>query len=125
MRNNCSQSWSPSASSVVVDPSMSVNSTVVSLAVGCPPSGTSDSAISAVILYASAFSRNDPPSGCTLAPVRPLRYSINITLDGCCDHRAGATDEERHRHAEKNIARADALIFGRETYQVKEAARRP
>jgi hypothetical protein len=20
-------------------------------------------------------------------PMRPLRYSINVTLDGCCDHR--------------------------------------
>ena len=30
--------------------------------------------------------------------MRPLRYSINITLDGRCDHRAMATDEELHRH---------------------------
>lgn len=28
----------------------------------------------------------------------PLRYFINITLDGCCDHRAGVPDEALHRY---------------------------
>ena len=32
--------------------------------------------------------------------MRPLRYSINVTLDGCCDHREGFADEELHRHAD-------------------------
>ena len=55
--------------------------------------------------------------------MRPLRYSINVTLDGCCDHRAGvAPDEELHRHAIENIARADALLFGRVTYEMMESA---
>jgi dihydrofolate reductase len=57
--------------------------------------------------------------------MRPLRYSINITLDGCCDHRAGIADEELHRHAIENLGRADALIFGRVTYEMMEAAWRP
>ena len=26
--------------------------------------------------------------------MRPLRYSINVTLDGCCDHREMFADEE-------------------------------
>jgi len=52
--------------------------------------------------------------------MRPLRYSINVTLDGCCDHRAGVADEDTHRHATENLARADALIFGRVTYQLME-----
>jgi len=52
----------------------------------------------------------------------PLRYSINVTLDGCCDHREGFADEELHRHAAENIARADALLFGRVTYEMMEAA---
>src|SRR5512138_2507941 len=52
----------------------------------------------------------------------PLRYSINVTLDGCCDHRAITPDEEMHRHATENIARADALLFGRVTYEMMEAA---
>ncbi len=34
----------------------------------------------------------------------PLRYSINVTLDGCVDHLAGVVDEDLHRHAAENIA---------------------
>jgi dihydrofolate reductase len=54
--------------------------------------------------------------------MRPLRYSINVTLDGCCDHRAIPADEELHRHAADSLARADALLFGRVTYEMMEAA---
>jgi dihydrofolate reductase len=54
--------------------------------------------------------------------MRPLRYSINVTLDGCCDHRVGVADEELHRHHAENLAQADALIFGRVTYEMMEAA---
>jgi dihydrofolate reductase len=57
--------------------------------------------------------------------MRPLRYSINVTLDGCCDHRAMIGDEHLHRHAVENIAGADALLFGRVTYEMMEAAWRP
>lgn len=57
--------------------------------------------------------------------MRPLRYSINVTLDGCCDHRACTTDEELHRYWAENLARADALLFGRVTYEMMEAAWRP
>jgi dihydrofolate reductase len=53
---------------------------------------------------------------------RPLRYSINVTLDGCCDHRAGIPDEELHRRAAEMLERADALLFGRVIYQMMEAA---
>src|SRR5215211_6121347 len=54
--------------------------------------------------------------------MRPLRYSINVTLDGCYDHREGIADEDLHRHAAANIARADALLFGQVTYEMMEAA---
>ena len=54
--------------------------------------------------------------------MRPLRYSINVTLDGCCDHRAVFADEDLHRHAVENLSRADALLFGRVTYEMMEAA---
>jgi dihydrofolate reductase len=57
--------------------------------------------------------------------MRPLRYSINVTLDGCCDHREGIADEELHRHAAETLSQADALLFGRVTYQMMEAAWRP
>ena len=54
--------------------------------------------------------------------MRPLRYSINVTLDGCCDHRAIIADEELHRHHAKNLEQADALVFGRVTYEMMETA---
>jgi dihydrofolate reductase len=54
--------------------------------------------------------------------MRPLRYSINVTLDGCVDHRAVGADEELHRRAAEGIAQADALIFGRVTYTMMESA---
>jgi dihydrofolate reductase len=57
--------------------------------------------------------------------MRPLRFSINVTLDGCCDHRVGIADEDLHRNAVANIEWADALLFGRVTYQMMEAAFRP
>ena len=56
---------------------------------------------------------------------RPLRYSINVTLDGCCDHRVVLADEALHRHAIENLNRADALLFGRVTYEMMETAFRP
>ena len=54
--------------------------------------------------------------------LRPLRYSINVTLDGCCDHREVIADEELHRHAAETLDQADALLFGRVTYQMMEEA---
>ncbi len=54
--------------------------------------------------------------------MRRLRYSINVTLDGCVDHRAGVADEELHRYHAENLAEADALIFGRVTYEMMEEA---
>jgi dihydrofolate reductase len=53
--------------------------------------------------------------------MRPLRYSINVTLDGCCDHRAIVPNEEIHRHATENLEQADALLFGRVTYELMQA----
>jgi dihydrofolate reductase len=57
--------------------------------------------------------------------VGPLRYSINVTLDGCCDHRAIPADEELHLHAAESLDRVDALLFGRVTYEMMESAWRP
>jgi dihydrofolate reductase len=55
----------------------------------------------------------------------PLRYSINVTLDGCCDHRAITPDEDLFRNVVKNLEQADALLFGRVTYEMMETAWRP
>ena len=57
--------------------------------------------------------------------MRPLRYSINVTLDGCCDHRAISPDEDMFRHSTEIIAQADAFLFGRVIYEMMEAAWRP
>lgn len=59
--------------------------------------------------------------------MRPLRYSINVTLDGCCHHEAGlAPDEESMRYWTAAMEQADALLFGRVTYEMMESAwRRP
>jgi dihydrofolate reductase len=57
--------------------------------------------------------------------MQPLRYSINMTLDGCCDHRVIPPDEELHRHAVEILSQADALVFGRVTYEMMESAWRP
>ena len=55
--------------------------------------------------------------------MRPLRYSINVTLDGCCHHEAGLPpDEESMRHWTAAMERADALLFGRVTYEMMESA---
>jgi hypothetical protein len=41
--------------------------------------------------------------------MRSLRYSINVTLDGCCHHEAGLPpDEESMRYWTAEMARADA-----------------
>jgi len=53
--------------------------------------------------------------------MRPLRYSIGITLDGCYDHREMIPDEDLHRHSAEGIAQADALILGRVTYELMES----
>ena len=59
--------------------------------------------------------------------MRPLRYAINVTLDGCCHHEAGvAPDEESMHYWTTEMGRADALLFGRVTYEMMESAwRRP
>ncbi|HEX7096048.1 MAG TPA: dihydrofolate reductase family protein [Acidimicrobiales bacterium] len=58
--------------------------------------------------------------------MRPLRYAINVTLDGSCDHRAMVPDDESNRYWATTLAQAGALLFGRVTYKMMEEAwRRP
>ncbi|GAB3597985.1 dihydrofolate reductase family protein [Microbacterium tumbae] len=59
--------------------------------------------------------------------MRPLRYAINVTLDGCVHHEAGvAPDEELMGFWTADMERADALLYGRATYEMMESAwRRP
>ena len=59
--------------------------------------------------------------------MRPLKYSINVSLDGCVDHSAPAfgSHADVHMHATRTIAEPDALIFGRTTYELMEFWRQP
>lgn len=55
--------------------------------------------------------------------MRTLRYSINVTLDGCCHHEAGiAPDAESMSYWCAEMKRSDALLLGRVTYQMMESA---
>jgi dihydrofolate reductase len=59
--------------------------------------------------------------------MRPLRYAINVTLDGCVHHEAGvAPDEELMRFWTAEMQRADVVLYGRVTYEMMQSAwRRP
>lgn len=57
--------------------------------------------------------------------MRSLRYCINVTLDGCVDHQAMVADEELHRYHQESLERADALLFGRVTFEMMTVWRLP
>jgi dihydrofolate reductase len=59
--------------------------------------------------------------------MRPLRYSINVSLDGCVDHAADGflVDAELHDHAAAGLAAVDAIILGRTTYELMEFWKQP
>jgi dihydrofolate reductase len=52
--------------------------------------------------------------------MRKIVAAINMTLDGICDHTAGMPDEEIHRHYTELLGQADAILYGRITYQLME-----
>ncbi|MGN6693692.1 MAG: dihydrofolate reductase family protein [Aquihabitans sp.] len=54
--------------------------------------------------------------------MQPLRYSINVTLDGCVDHTAGVGTPAVHRHFAGALASASCLLYGRVTYGMMEDA---
>ena len=51
----------------------------------------------------------------------PLRYSVNLTVDGCCDHRVIPANVDTHRQVTQSLLRADALLLGRVTYELMES----
>ena len=53
--------------------------------------------------------------------MRKLISSINITLDGFCNHTAVIADDELHQQANELLKSADTLLFGRITYQLMES----
>lgn len=54
--------------------------------------------------------------------MRLLTFAINVTLDGCCDHRAGIPDDEMLRYWTRLMDAAGAMLFGRTTYEMMEDA---
>lgn len=52
--------------------------------------------------------------------MRKLIAAINMTLDGYCDHTAIIPDEEIHQHYTELLSEADAILYGRITYQLME-----
>lgn len=59
--------------------------------------------------------------------MQPLRYAINVTLDGCVHHEAGLPpDAESMAFWTDELRRSDTLLYGRVTYELMEGAwRRP
>lgn len=51
-----------------------------------------------------------------------LTFAINVTLDGCIDHRAGIADLELHDHFTRLMDTAGAMLWGRVTYELMESA---
>ncbi|MBL0220353.1 MAG: dihydrofolate reductase family protein [Myxococcales bacterium] len=49
-----------------------------------------------------------------------LTFALNVTLDGCCDHREGIADAELHDHFTQLIGTAGAMLYGRKTYELME-----
>lgn len=50
-----------------------------------------------------------------------LTFSINVTLDGCIDHRVGIADEETHAFFTELMDRGGAMLWGRVTYEMMES----
>jgi dihydrofolate reductase len=52
--------------------------------------------------------------------MRKIIAAINMTLDGFCDHTAILPDEEIHQHYTDLLKNADAILYGRITYQLMQ-----
>jgi dihydrofolate reductase len=51
-----------------------------------------------------------------------LTFALNVTLDGCCDHRGMLADDEMHRYWTRLMESSGAMLFGRRTYEMMEDA---
>lgn len=50
-----------------------------------------------------------------------LSFSINLTLDGCLDHREGIADDETHAFFTELMDAYGAMLWGRVTYEMMES----
>jgi dihydrofolate reductase len=51
-----------------------------------------------------------------------LTFAINVTLDGCCDHREGIADDALLRYYTQLMDDGGGMLFGRNTYELMEDA---
>ncbi len=51
-----------------------------------------------------------------------LTFALNVTLDGCCDHREMIADDELHDYFTELMDATGAMLFGRNTYELMESA---
>jgi hypothetical protein len=56
-----------------------------------------------------------------LAAVGLLTFSINVTLDGCVDHRERIADDETHAFFTRLMDEGEAMLWGRVTYEMMES----
>lgn len=52
--------------------------------------------------------------------MRKIIAAINMTIDGLCDHTVLMPDEEIHQHYTELLNDADAILYGRITYQLMQ-----
>ena len=50
-----------------------------------------------------------------------LTFSLNVTLDGCVDHREGVADDETHAFFTRLMDEGGAMLWGRVTYEMMES----
>lgn len=50
-----------------------------------------------------------------------LTFSLNLTLDGCVDHREGIVDDETHAFFTRLLNENGAMLWGRVTYEMMES----
>jgi len=50
-----------------------------------------------------------------------LTFGLNVTLDGCVDHREGIADDETHAFFTALMEQGGAMLWGRVTYEMMES----
>lgn len=51
-----------------------------------------------------------------------LIFTMNITLDGCVDHREGIADDDTHAFFTRLMDNCGAMLWGRVTYEMMESS---
>lgn len=63
------------------------------------------------------------PAGTWYTPLMGiLTFGLNLTLDGCYDHRVGVADDDLHDYFTQLMDAAGAMLWGRVTYELMEGA---